>query len=198
MSEADLIYRFVAGKVRALGGSGSWQSASLAKLRRGVGKPPGANPDIWELTLAELPKELTSFQGSGEPSYAERAIHLSLTLYALHRQGKDDSINVQGVSFGQAVSQLIEQPDKKNEPGIKSRFNATLTAKSIEEFAHHARSLVQLMKAKDTGMDYPLFAKDIYEYQFLEGQNKVRLRWGEAYYRINTKKESQTEGVDNE
>jgi CRISPR system Cascade subunit CasB len=183
MSDADLVYRFVAGKVKALSSTESRQTASLAKLRRGVGKPPGASPDVWELTLAELPEELAGYQG--EPSRAEWAIHLALTLFALHQQGKNSSVNAEGVSFGQAVSRSAG-PDQKNESGIKSRFNATLTAQGIGELAHHVRGLIQLMKANEVRMDYPLFAKDIFEYQFKERQDKVRLRWGEAYYRINT------------
>jgi len=191
MSETDLVYRFVANKVRSLSDSGSWQAASLAKLRRGIGKPPGASPGVWELTLAELPEALAS--DYGKPSYAEWAIHLALTLFALHQQGKSDSVNDQGVSFGQAVSLLIA-PDGKNESGIKSRFDAALTAKNIGEFAHHARGLIQLMRAHEVQMDYPLFAKDMYEYQFNESKDKVRLRWAEAYYRVNNMPEPQAEG----
>jgi len=192
MSKADQVYRFVAAKIHALSNTGSWQTASLAKLRRGAGKPPGANPEVWEITLAELPGELASYRG--EPSRAEWAIHLAMTLYAVHQQGVSESVSKPGVSFGQAVSSLVA-PDKKNESGVKSRFDAVLTARGIGEFAHHARSLIQLMRANNVHMDYPQFAKDVYSYQFIDSQDKVCLRWGEDFYCVNIVSDSYESGA---
>jgi len=184
MSKAEQVYSFVDYKLQGIYRSGSSQAASLAKLRRGVGKQPGASSDVWEITLAEMPESLFGYRG--EPSYAEWAIHLALTLFAIHQQGKSEAVNAPGISFGQAVSRLIE-PDRKNESGIKSRFDAVMTAKSIDRFAHYTRALVQLMRAKDVKMDYPLFAKDIFDYQF--NADRVRLRWAEAYYRVDISSE---------
>lgn len=182
MSKADQIYSFVLGTTTRINNSGHNKAAAFAKLRRGVGKPPGASPEVWEYTLADLPVNLAS--NSGEPSRAEWAIHLALTLFALHQQGNDGSVILKDVSFGQAVRRIIN-PDQSNEKGIKARFDAALTAKGINEFANHARSLIQLMRAEGVEMDYPLFAKDLYNYQLIDGQDKVRLRWGEDYYRIH-------------
>jgi len=192
MTKADQIYRFVASKIQSLHEPGSRQTASLAKLRRGAGKPPGASPEVWGLTLAELPSELVGYRGL--PSEAEWAIHLCLTLFAIHQQGKSEFVNTQNVSFGQAASQLIS-PDRGNEAGIKSRFDAVLTARGINEFAHHTRGLIQLMKAKDVKMDYPRFARDIYDFQFADSQDRVRLRWGEDYYHVNNSADSESKGV---
>jgi CRISPR system Cascade subunit CasB len=61
--------------------------ATLARLRRGIGKTPGSLPDLWEITLSDLPEAL---QGIGEePTHGEWAVHTALTLYALHQQGRD-------------------------------------------------------------------------------------------------------------
>jgi len=182
MNKADEVYRFVAGKIQQLSQKGSWQTAMLAKLRRGIGKAPGETPEIWELTIAELPEALTSFRGC--PSDGEWAAHLALTLFALHQQGKSTSVSGQGNSFGRAVS-LLRASDGSNEAGIKRRFDATLTAKNLKEFSHHARGLVQLMKAKDVVLDYPLFAKDIFWLQNADVRRKVCLRWAEDYYRVD-------------
>jgi len=182
MSDASQVYGFVSRKIDLLNRSGSQQTAALAKLRRCVGKTPGASPEAWELTLSDLPDNLAGYDG--EPSYAEWAVHLALTLYATHQQGNSESVSVSNVSFGQAVFRLIK-PDGSNEQGIKRRFDAVLTARGIDEFAHHARGLVQLMKAGDVKMDYPRFASDIYSYQFSDSQDRVKLRWGEDYYRVN-------------
>jgi len=197
MSKSDDVYKYVASATYRIHNSGNNRAAALARLRRGVGKPPGASPEVWEYTLAELPESLAG--KAGEPSEAEWAIHLALTLFALHQQGNSDLVISQKILFGQAVSSLIDS-NKNNESGIKARFDAALTAKNINEFANHARGLVQLMRAKKVNMDYPLFAKDLFDYQFVDSQDRVRLRWGEAYYRINTSTEQgeETEGEENE
>jgi len=195
MSDSSQVYYFVENKISQLSQNSSQQTATLAKLRRCLGKPPGASPEAWELTLSNLPENLVGYDG--EPSYAEWAIHLALTLYALHQQGKPDSVSTKGISFGKAVRSLVA-PDGSNENGVKRRFNAVLTAKGINELAHHARGLVQLMKANNISMDYPGFARDVFYYQFTDSQDKVRLHWGEDYYRGSSAQNGTTEEEINE
>lgn len=45
--------------------------AKLAQLRRGIGKKPGENPEIWGSFLVDLPEQLMS--NTAEPSKAEWA-----------------------------------------------------------------------------------------------------------------------------
>ena len=61
--------------------------AEMAKLRRSIGKAPGSVPDIWKMTLEDLPEELL---GKGyAPSRGEWAVYTAIVLFALHQQGKD-------------------------------------------------------------------------------------------------------------
>ena len=176
------VWKFVKLKVGLLERQGSWQTAMLAKLRRGVGKDPGELPELWEVTLGGLPETL---RGQGKnASRGEWAVHSALTLYALHAQGKNESMNREGVSLGAAVAGLRTAD---NEKSLKRRFDAVLTAKDFAEFSRHARSLIQLLKAADRGLDYPQFARDMYLYQSGDAQvrNGVRLRWGRDYYRLS-------------
>ena len=180
-SPVDDVAKFVAKKVKLLNGQSSWQVAMLAKLRRGVGKAPGELPELWEVTLDGLPKSL---RGSGkDASRGEWSVHVALTLYALHCQGKNASMSCRGVSLGAAVAQL-RNPD--NEGSLKRRFDTMLTAKDFKELSRHARSLVQLLRVVDVRLDYPQFARDVYLYQSKDAQarNRVRLRWGRDYYRL--------------
>ncbi|MGI6169958.1 MAG: type I-E CRISPR-associated protein Cse2/CasB [Christensenellales bacterium] len=190
-------------KVERLLTEDPWSRATLAKLRRGIGKQPGELPELFEILFSNMPEEL---YGKGDkPSYAEWAIYTALTLFALHQQGKDHAMSFgeeidgkrTGNSLGAAVGTLVKQKqDKEREPAIKRRFDAMLTANEFTEFAHHARGLIQLLKAEDITLNYPRFAADLYWYQFEEFRNKIRLRWGEDYYRVahlsnkNTKKEN--------
>ena len=61
--------------------------ASLANLRRGIGTTPGDIPELWELFLQDLPEEMLS--RNGVPTHAQWAVYITLTLFALHQQGKD-------------------------------------------------------------------------------------------------------------
>jgi len=188
-SQAYQIKRLIQEKIERLLTEGPWSRAMLAKLRRGIGKQPGELPELFEILLGDMPEEL---YGKGdEPSYPVWAIYTALTLFALHQQGKDRTMSAGGKiegkntgnSLGAAVGYLVQQ-DKEREPAIKRRFDAVSTANEFTEFAHHARGLIQLLRAGDIALDYPRFAVDLYWYQFDDIRNRIRLRWGEDYYRI--------------
>ena len=59
-----------------------------------------------------------------------------------------------------------------------------VTSESIDEFAHHLRSMVQLLKAEGIGLDYVQLTKDLYWFQIPELRDNLRLRWGQDFYRI--------------
>jgi CRISPR system Cascade subunit CasB len=190
------VYGFVSKAIRILeqespGRDNPWSRAMLAKLRRGAGKPPGAVPEVWEITLSEMPEQWRSYRGN--PSYQENAVHTALTLYALHRQGKDKSVSAKKVSLGGAAAQLIDD-QRGNEDTVRRRFNIVATAVEFNELAYHARGLIQLLRAKDISLDYSRFAQDLLEYQRTGGAERVRLRWGEDFYRVTGK----TRGKDDE
>jgi CRISPR system Cascade subunit CasB len=155
--------------------------ATFAKLRRGIGEPPGSMPELWDVTLDGLPESLQSRDGA--PSKGEWAVHTALTLYALHQQGKDvhaQSMNAPERGFGRAVRGLVTSEDEESR--VKRRFDAVATASSMEELAHHMRGLINLLKSKDIGLDYAMLARDIYQYQFEGSRDHVRLRWGQDFY----------------
>jgi CRISPR system Cascade subunit CasB len=184
------VYGFVSAKIALLDRESPWSKAMLAKLRRGVGKPPGSIPEIWDITIGGIPDGWRS--ANGTPSKEEIAVHTALSLYAVHRQSMRKSMSVSGKneegkplgdSFGGAVAKLIS-PDRSNEQAVKRRFDAVATASDFTELAQHARGLVQLLKANDIPMDYPRFAQDLFFYQFPDSADRVRLRWGEDFYRF--------------
>jgi len=198
MDKADKIYEFVNMKIFLLQKDSSWSRGMLAKLRRGVGKNPSEAPEIWEITLSELPDDLL-YKGRTEKAFAteaEWAVHTALTLYAVQQQGNSHTVsagkNSGGLSFGSAIRRLI-LPDGSNEEAIKRRFDAIITSSDLSELSHHARGLIQLMKASLTSitLDYPEFAKDLYFYQFKEDRNRVRLKWGQDFYNTGGKKKEE-------
>lgn len=186
--EAKQANAFVQRKINWLTGSENESAAraTLAKLRRGIGKEPGSIPELWEVTLKDLPQELV---GKGQdPSYGEWAVHTALTLWALHQQGKDlrqQCMSMDGESLGIALRKLID--DDEEEKRIKRRFDAASTSNSMEEFSHHLRGLIQLLKAKSIPLDYPALAEDLYWLQFPNARDSVRLRWGRDFYPLKAK-----------
>lgn len=160
--------------------------AALAYLRRGIGHVPGEIPMLWGSFLAGLPEELCS--PGGEASYAEWAVYTALTLYALHQQGKSDSMQVNDVSLGSAAQQLAGN-DEKQQERIWRRLNLVAQADDIQELSYRLRQLVTLLKAAGIGLDYALLAADLYEYQFASTANRVRLRWGQDFFRMNKNEE---------
>lgn len=156
--------------------------AALAELRRGVGKKPGDVPQLWGYFLQDMPEE---FFGDKEPSKAEWAVYTSLTLFALHQQGKDpksDTMNKEGYSFGTAVNKLVHNEDERER--LARRFYAAATASSMEELSHHMRGIIQLLRGEGVPLDYPMLAADLYRYQFSSLVSNVRLKWGQDFYRI--------------
>ena len=156
--------------------------ADLAILRRGVDKHPGENPEIWAVTLSDIDENLQSRDGN--PTKAEWAIHLALCLFASHQQGKDiktDCMHKAGERLGMAIRKLKSGDSEDTDP-IKRRFNVLATSNDIDEFAHHLRGMVQLLKASGIALDYTQLTKDIYDFMDPERRNLLRLRWGQDFY----------------
>jgi CRISPR system Cascade subunit CasB len=186
MNDKKPLYSFVRNKVAILDADTSYSRAMCAKLRGAIGKHPGNTPGIWDITLQGFPDKWRSQKG--EPSHAEWAAHTALTLYAMHRQGKGRTMNKEGISLGMAIRMLVPQDTDDSFEAVRRRFNAVATAVEFTELAHHARGLIQLIKAADIPLDYPQFAEDLLQFKF--DADRVRLRWGEDFYRI--KKEDDT------
>ncbi|MDR1134578.1 MAG: type I-E CRISPR-associated protein Cse2/CasB [Clostridiales Family XIII bacterium] len=178
-----------AGKGKRAGMLTPWATAMLAKLRRAAGTSPCESADVWEVTIGALSEELTKW----ERGKAEFAVHTALTLFGVHQQGSHESISKNGVGFGKAVKSIV-LPDLTNEPGVRRRFNALVTTLEFKELANHARGLVQLMRTRGLGFDYPKFAVELYRYQLSsEQRDYVRMSWGRDFYAPN--KDGQNENL---
>jgi CRISPR system Cascade subunit CasB len=176
-----------AGTGKRAGGFTAWATAMLARLRRAAGTQPGESADVWEITIGAIPE---GFTGKAREK-AEFAVHTALTLFGLHQQGSRESIHRSGFGFGKAVKSVIA-PDMSNEAGIRRRFNALATASEFAELSYHARGLVQLMRAKGSGFDYPKFAAELYRYQVgPEQRDRVRMGWGRDFYAYGQSEQKQ-------
>ncbi len=154
--------------------------SELALLRHGIGKFPGAVPQVCGIIFKDLPESL---QGKGDnPSYAEWALYAVLTLFSFHQQGKSSFMHAKGVTLGKAVRRLVPYGDLEVEARTLRRFNQMATSSDMDELTHHLRGMISLLRSHDIPLDYAALARDLFLYQTIEFQPKVRLKWGRDYY----------------
>src|SRR5690606_2762569 len=127
--------------------------ATLANLRRGIGKKVGELPALWQITLEGLlePDERVG----DDPTPEEQAAYTAITLYALHQQSRREGMHQRGRGLGTAVATLARRTG--NEAAVRRRFEALGTAESFPEVVHHARGLVTQLRGENIGLDYGLF-----------------------------------------
>ena len=154
--------------------------ARLARLRRGAGRVPGEIPELWGEFLNGMPEKFIS--SKGEPTYAEWAIYISLTLFALHQQGNTNSVNCTGKSIGRAAAELMSENTDEERERVLRRFGPVVTAKDMPELSHHLRCLIQLFSSKGISLDYEMLAEDLMWFQFDDKRKNVQLRWGQDFY----------------
>ncbi|MFE9328935.1 type I-E CRISPR-associated protein Cse2/CasB [Nocardia sp. NPDC052278] len=173
--------------------------AELAKLRRGLGKPAGSVPEIWDLTIAAVPASLCGQDrfDDGEPSVAEAAAHSVLTLFAAHQQSMLVRAHVPEVSFGRAVG-ILAQSEGRSAEAVTRRFMAVSTAQSIEEVLVHIRGLVTQLRSEKKGFDYARLADDLTGLLTPGRAQRVRLAWGRDFYRTTTAAEPDSESEASE
>ena len=66
---------------------------------------------------------------------------------------------------------------------VQRRFNAFATAKGMPECLHHLRGLIQLLRRDGIPLDYVELAGDLYVFQTPDGAARIRLQWGQDFYR---------------
>lgn len=159
--------------------------AALSALRHSLGKPLSEAPTVCRILLENMPEEFLS--RNGVETEEERAIYGALQLYAIQRQGRrGKEVNDTVKNIGEALRNLRTDDSRE---AMDRRFVSVLSAASFANFLYQLRQLVKLAKAKRAlPIDFAALADDLYWYQ-MGAKEKVCLRWAEAYYRIEKKKE---------
>lgn len=162
--------------------------ATLAELRRGgsldISKDPLALGKVLFAMQGEFSEQLA---GKGdEPSPSEKAAFVALTLFGVHMQGTNQPVHVPGFSFAAACGQLNAQGTSDS---IKPRIDAMLLANDEQARLTHIRSLVNLLRSKEIGFDYGLFARDIRGLSDPAKRPGIQIRWSRdfsnSYFRNN-------------
>ena len=159
------------------------KKAIFAELRHGLGKKPGEVPSVWGIIFEDMPDEW--MRKDGNASYEENAVYGALTLYALHMQGKDHDMQNNEQTIGNAIGKLAAKADFGER--IRKRFIILLNSQDVEGLTYYLRGLINMLRKENIGFDYARLAKDLYEYEFPDHMNRIRLSWGQDYYHIINK-----------
>lgn len=167
--------------------------AKLANLRNAGARSKRANIEAWSFIFEEMDED---FLGkSAKLTHAEKAILSTLEIYAIHQQGQSESVNEEGEYWQNLGYALANLRNTENTSSMDRRFNAVVTSSTFEELIYHLRQMIKLLKskAKNTKVNYPLLAKDLYQ-MLLGYQEEICFSWARRYYAIDKKVESEEQG----
>lgn len=187
MSEEFTCGRFVTSQIfRLIGKDPTAMSPAarglLAQLRGAIGKDPATVPAVWGVTLDGIPDDLSEKRRS----WAETAVHLALTQFAMHQQGRSRPMHTHEQSFGSAVRRLadVSSGDQgPHETPVYKRFTALAQATTLAGLEAHSRGLISQLRSHEIPFDYGRYANDLYWFQAGQ-QRDVQRRWGRDFHRL--------------
>ncbi|MCX2969486.1 MULTISPECIES: type I-E CRISPR-associated protein Cse2/CasB [Streptomyces] len=208
--------------------------AAVARLRREAGRDVYASPTGWgldhlealsQLREEERQREEEQYEGQPTPQYfssayrrrdergaesEERAVHLAVTLWALHQQSvRDDPMHVSGWPLGRSVRRLahgrtgardllVAADTKKKEKGdgkrgtsdpveevsttVRKRFVRIGTSTDVEMLGLRLREMVLLLRASRIPLDYGLLADQLHLWQDENRRDDIRRAWGREFH----------------
>ncbi|MEV6400227.1 type I-E CRISPR-associated protein Cse2/CasB [Streptomyces sp. NPDC051907] len=177
---ADLQRGYLADQSHAVG--------ALARLRRGAGREAGQLPDLWSLVdtgpLHE-PAGGARAMAESELACAEDALHVALTLWALHQQSRTAGMHQadrpdRRRGLGAAVRRMMK-PGEIDEP-LRKRLVRAGAAADLTALAQRLRDIVLLLRREGYELDYALLAGQLYTWQRPGGPGAVRREWGRSFH----------------
>ena len=191
----DAIMRKIIAEIEPIKTLGSGK-ALLAGIRDSIGKELTNAPQVWPLLFANLPEE---YLGNKDRITAEeKAIYLSLQIYAVMQQGSSKPEREEEKSTRNIGGSLrILRGDESKAKAMDERFNTMVTAGSFEELAHYLRQMVKILKANidSPSVDYPKLAKDLFWMQKGK-QDNILMDWARAYYQTFQKRTVEKENTN--
>lgn len=173
----------------------AWAVARLAQLRRGAGKAPEEVPELFGLIDMEA---LYTPEGRVRGCrHGPAAVHLAVTLYALHQQSRrTDPMHVPGRRFGGAVRALM--PEGKIDETLRRRFVRVTGATSANVLAYRLRELVLLLRRAGKPLDYARLADQIEKVLDPARRLRARQEWGREFHAWRPPKDTEDEHPTND
>ncbi len=154
---------------------------TLARLRRGMGQPPGSNIETASIVERQL--------AIGTRDDVRNACYISGSLFALHDQ--DGGSGNMGRHF-----RKLGEPGQDPPPNVEKRFKALL-ASDRDELPDALRQAVTLLKSKAVPVNWFQLAQDVQSWQFDDGREHVRKRWARSFWNADSPKVGDTQPITN-
>ncbi|KAB8169988.1 type I-E CRISPR-associated protein Cse2/CasB [Streptomyces sp. 3MP-14] len=170
------------------------EAGAIAEGITAAEKAAALNPLLADLRLAGAPDRESAGRRllSDEKEWAreEEAVHLAVTLWALHQQSiRDDAMHQASWTLGRAVRELGRSrggPDASAEERlsdpVRKRFVRVGTATSFESLTVRLRDLVLLMRAERVPLDYGRLAHQLWRWQYPHQRAEVCRWWGREFH----------------
>lgn len=168
-----------------VGLEGRRDRGALAALRRGLGKPMGAAPEMFPL--------LVPWTGN-LPPWKARWYYTVASLFAVH----PSNTAAQHHNFGTTMRQVRHQRKTTAPPtgesadrfdAVERRFIALLRSHP-DELADHLRHAVSLAKSADVPVNWAQLLRDLQAWEVPE--RYVQTRWAEAFWALSPAEEAET------
>lgn len=199
--EIGKVTRGIIGRLYA---DGNLNRAVLASLRGAATiNSPKAQP-VWPIIFAALDRKYLSEDGT--PTHAEVAIFAALRLFAIQQQGRETPVYLMkkdasdsNLNFFSRLAKLRGTAESSD--ALDRRFQTLVSATTVDSVIHSLVSLGNIVKSNDkTGtIDFPRLAEDLYWFQAnFEYANRIKLSWGEKYYRTENSQQKAEEITDHD
>ena len=197
------IRKSTASIINSMYGNGHPDRSVLASLRGNSSMTSPRAQAVWPVFMANLDGRDLSI--TGDPTPAEIAVFTAVRLYAIHQQANGDDENAYasrwaktkpGMPLFSAFAIMRQDPTKL--VALDRRVKPLLGTTNVSSVINALTHLVSMLKSNthQLKIDYAELANQIYWYQqSYEQANRVRLQWGQAYYRT-VKETVQPEGME--
>lgn len=178
---------------------------ALAALRTSKSiTDPGATV-VWPYILANLDEQ--DLSRTGTPTREEIAVYTAIRLYAIYQQGVEQLLYTpyykrndgdKTLTLFQAMAGIQNAGDDAT--ALRRQITQVLATTNFETTINSLTRLVGVLKGKKTGavVDFAQLAEDIFWYQTgYKSANKVRLQWGQDFYRSFDQLEKMTNQEEN-
>ena len=146
--------------------------AALAHLRRGLGKKPGAAPEMFPYVVPWLPTDV-------HPQ--EEAVYYTIAaLFARHPSS---------TPTGNMGDHMAAARENGREDAVERRF-VTLLAAHPEDFSDFLRQTVSFLASKEIPVNWNQLFRDMRYWSHPDYGENVRKRWATAFWRFRRQEET--------
>lgn len=142
---------------------------ALATLRRGLGKPPGSEPEMHRYVLAPQ-------VAPARWEWEEDMRYLVAALFALHPENANDRRSNLGAHFA-----ALCEGDSEPSPAVERRFNALLDSHP-DDLYRTLQPAISLLKSKRVAVNWDQLLRDLQRWEDADQRRDVQRAWAKQFW----------------